>query len=68
MLLPARDSLHENTALRRQRFRPEREHAPSFVRRRQYPLPHRDVRQHVIHQVRSGVAAATSVGRAGTGA
>ena len=34
----------------------EREHAPSFVRRGQHPLPHRDVGQDVIHQVRRGVA------------
>ena len=55
-LLPARDFLHEDAPLRRQRVRSEREHAPNFVRRRQHPLPHRDVRQHVRHQVRGSVA------------
>jgi hypothetical protein len=56
VLLPARYFLHENAALRRQRVRPEREHAADFVRRRQHPVPHRDVWQDVIHQVRGGVA------------
>jgi hypothetical protein len=56
MLLPARYFLHENAALRRQRVRPEREYAANFVRRGQHPLPHRDVGQDVIHQVRRGVA------------
>jgi hypothetical protein len=56
MLLPARYFLHENAALRRQRVRAERAHATNFVRRGQHPLPHRDVGQDVIHQVRRGVA------------
>jgi hypothetical protein len=54
--LPARDFLHEDAPLRRQRVRAEREHAPNFVRRGQHPLPHRYVGQHVIHQVRRSVA------------
>ena len=56
MLLPARYLLHEDAALRRQRVRAEREYATNFVRRGQLPLPHRDVGQHVIHQMRRGVA------------
>lgn len=56
MLLPARYFLHEDAALRRQRVRSEREYAANFVRRGQHPLPHRDVGQHVVHQMRRGVA------------
>ena len=56
MFLPARYFLHEDAALRRQRVRAEREHATNFIRRGQHPLPHRDIGQDVIHQVRRGVA------------
>ncbi len=56
VLLPARDFLHEDAALRRQRVRAEREYATNFVRRGQHPLPHRDVGQDVIHQMSRGVA------------
>jgi len=49
-LLPARDFLHEEAALRGQRVRPERVYAADFMGRRQHPLPHRDVRWHVSFQ------------------
>jgi len=55
-LLPARDFLHEDAALRGQRIRAEREHAADFVRCCQHPLAHGHVGQEVIHQVRRGVA------------
>ncbi|MEO5727839.1 MAG: hypothetical protein ABI134_33475 [Byssovorax sp.] len=56
MFLPARYFLHEDAALRSQRVRAERVYATTFVRRGQHPLPHRDVGQDVIYQVRRSVA------------
>jgi hypothetical protein len=53
---PLRELFHEDSVLRRQGVRAQRERSTNFVRYCQHPLPERHVRQNVIDQVRSGPA------------